>query len=551
MAAQQEQLPIPENFPVTWASPEDAARFWTADLMHWPHGISPLAATMDLPYFIAGFNHAVQDLCMPMRSVKFSPFNTYLYMSVEPWSVDPDEMEQRMGQMQAEMMKHIPGLVERWDKEYEPEVRAINDETLNGDYAALSDRDLSSLLEKLTGYRERSGHLHFLSVFPAMGAVTFFEEVYTNLFGAPRASEHYQLLQGFRNKSVEAGDGLWHLSTEARRRPRVMTVLRETPPAQVDAALAAVDGGPAFRDAVSEYTKKYGWRANELDIAEVTWRENPAPVYALVREYATRDDYDPEAEFKSLVAAREARVKALMDKVAGGPVELFKQSLGFAQQYLPIQENHNFWIDQQGTSVQRMPTLEAGRRLVAAGRLDEVSDVYQLEYAELQDALRGGDGDLRQLVVHRRAERKKYQGMTPPEEIGTPPPPDAPVDPALSKFFGLPPEKNPDPRVINGNGASAGKVTGIARVIPSLETAGRLKKGEILVCPATMPPWTPLFAIASAVVTDHGGVLSHTAIVAREYRIPAVVGTKLATSLVKDGQPITVDGDEGTVRLES
>ncbi|MCH7523301.1 MAG: hypothetical protein IH920_05980, partial [Chloroflexi bacterium] len=78
----------------------------------------------------------------------------------------------------------------------------------------------------------------------------------------------------------------------------------------------------------------------------------------------------------------------------------------------------------------------------------------------------------------------------------------------------------------------------------------RLRSGEILVCPATMPPWTPLFGIASAVVTDHGGVLSHTAIVAREYQIPAIVGTKVATTLIRDGQTITVDGSAGTVKLE-
>jgi pyruvate,water dikinase len=84
----------------------------------------------------------------------------------------------------------------------------------------------------------------------------------------------------------------------------------------------------------------------------------------------------------------------------------------------------------------------------------------------------------------------------------------------------------------------------------SLDDADRLGQGEILVCPATMPPWTPLFAIASGVVTDHGGVLSHTAIVAREYQIPAVVGTKVGTSLIQDGQTITVDGNEGTVRLK-
>jgi pyruvate,water dikinase len=121
---------------------------------------------------------------------------------------------------------------------------------------------------------------------------------------------------------------------------------------------------------------------------------------------------------------------------------------------------------------------------------------------------------------------------------------------SLVKFFGAPPPESPDPRIINGNAASAGRVTGTARVILSLDESERLRQGEILVCPATMPPWTPLFAIAAAVVTDHGGVLSHTAIVAREYQIPAVVGAKVATTLIRDGQTITVDGNAGTVKLE-
>jgi pyruvate,water dikinase len=198
-----------------------------------------------------------------------------------------------------------------------------------------------------------------------------------------------------------------------------------------------------------------------------------------------------------------------------------------------------------------VPLLDAGRRLAAAGRLADPGDVFSLAYEELQDALRDGKGDLRELVERRRRERDENRKLTPPPAIGTPPGEDGlGENPMLTKFFGAPPEENPDPRLINGNAASAGKRTGVARVIPSIEASGRLQPGEILVCPATNPPWTPLFAVASAIVTDHGGILSHTAIVAREYRIPAVVGTKVGTSLIQDGQTITVDGDEGTVRLE-
>jgi pyruvate,water dikinase len=100
-----------------------------------------------------------------------------------------------------------------------------------------------------------------------------------------------------------------------------------------------------------------------------------------------------------------------------------------------------------------------------------------------------------------------------------------------------------------GSPGSSGKVVGIARVVSSLEDAARIQPGEILVAQTTAPPWTPLFASVAAVVTDSGGMLSHCAVVAREYAIPAVVGTGNATSAIADGQTIEVDGDEGVVRI--
>ena len=552
MAEQQQQLPVPDNFSIEWDTPEEATRFWTVDLMHWPHGISTLAATMDMPAFVRGLMKAGEELCMPFTRVEFKSIRGYIYQSFTPYSTDPTEMNRRMVDMQAQMGKHIPGLLDRWRDEYEPEVRSINDETLNGDYGKLGDRDLAELLQLLVEKREREGELHFLAVFPAMGAVMFYEQVYTNLFGEPAAAEHLQLLQGFPNKSVEVGDGLWQLAMEARRRPQVMTLLGRVEPSALHSALAESPEGSAFRGAVEEFLARYGWRSNELDIASPTWKEDPTTAYKLIREYAAHEDYDPEAEYKSLVSAREARERLLMDRLsgAGKPVDVFQQALTGAQQYLPIQEDHNFWIDQQGVAVQRVPVLEAGRRLTAAGRLAEPSDVFFLKYDELQDALRGGKGELLELVTRRRREQAENSNLTPPPALGTPPPPEVEENPMLAKFFGAPPPESPDPRIINGNGASAGTVTGTARVILSLDESERLRPGEILVCPATMPPWTPLFAIAAAVVTDHGGVLSHTAIVAREYQIPAVVGAKVATTLIRDGQTITVDGNAGTVKLE-
>ncbi|MEX0786605.1 MAG: hypothetical protein WD939_08220, partial [Dehalococcoidia bacterium] len=449
MVAQSQVLPVPPEFSFEWESPEEAARFWTADLMHWPNGISLLAATMDMPAFGRGLNKAAEELCMPFSRADFKYVRGYVYNGFEPYSYDPAEMQQRMGQMQERMMQHVPGLLERWRTSYEPEVRSINDDTLHGDYAALGDNDLGDLLQKLVEKREREGELHFLAVFPAMGAVMFYEELYSQFVGPPKAGEHLQLLQGFPNKSVETDTGIWRLAMEARKRPEVMRIIEQTSPAQAHGALAASDEGRAFHDAVDEYLGMYGWRSNELDVGEPTWKEDPTQVYSLIRQYASRDDYNPEEEMKALAAAREARQKLVLERVPSEQAGMFGQVLAGAQQYLPIQEDHNFWIDQQGVAVERVPALEAGRRLVAAGRIGGAADVFSLAYEELQDALRGGSGDLRELVARRRRGRQENRAMTPPPAVGTPPLEDPLADnPMLTKFFGAPLEQGPDPRVI-------------------------------------------------------------------------------------------------------
>jgi pyruvate,water dikinase len=552
VSEQLQPLPVPDNFAFEWDSPEEAMRFWTVDLMHWPRGISRLSGTLDMQPFGRGMATASQTLSMPFTRMDFKVIHGYVYASPAPYSLDPGKMEKRMGDMQARMMEHIPGLYDRWLNEYEPEVRAINDETLRGDYSKLGDGDLADLIEGLAAKREREGELHFLAVFPAMASVMVYEDVYTQLFGEPSGGDHLQLLQGFENKSYQANTELWRLAMEARKRPAVIEIVNEVAPSEAHTALGQSEEGRAFRGAMDEFLDIYGWRGSDLDIAAPTWNEDPTTAYKLLREFAARDDYDPEAEQRSLVAAREAREKLLFDELSGASeqVGMFKAVLTGAQQYLPIQEDHNFYIDQQGVAVERVPALEAGRRLQQSGRVAHPHDCFFLELDELLDALRGGKGDLHGLVAERRREQDENRAIAPPPAVGTPPPEDAEENPMLTKFFGGPPEENTDPRIINGHGASVGTFTGTARVVMTLDEGDRLRNGEVLICPATMPPWTPLFGIASAVVTDHGGVLSHTAIVAREYRIPAVVGTKVATSLIKDGQKVTVDGGAGTVRLE-
>jgi pyruvate,water dikinase len=196
--------------------------------------------------------------------------------------------------------------------------------------------------------------------------------------------------------------------------------------------------------------------------------------------------------------------------------------------------------------------LTLGRLLVEAGVIVDPNDVFYLTLEELRDAA-ADPQPLADLIIERRAEHARRERMTPPASLGKPlvVGDRSPQSQIVHRFFfGTPPDQE-EGGVIKGIGASQGKLTGRARVVNSLSESDLLEAGDILVCRNTAPPWTPLFAIAGAVVTDIGGLLSHSAICAREYAIPCVVGTGVATARIRDGSTITVDGTEGTISIEA
>ena len=172
-----------------------------------------------------------------------------------------------------------------------------------------------------------------------------------------------------------------------------------------------------------------------------------------------------------------------------------------------------------------------------------------LHVAEVKEAMAGQDKQA--VVAERRREMEHFATVVPPPAIGVPPPPTDPIDDVLFRFFGAPVDLSNDPSVINGTAASPGVARGPAKVVRDLTEASKVKPGDVLVCEMTLPPWTPLFSTACAVVADTGGILSHCAIVAREYRIPCVVGTGIGTVQIKDGMMLTVDGSKGIVRIET
>jgi pyruvate,water dikinase len=552
MSEPEQPIPIPESFPFEWPDPGLEAHFWTWDQVHQPHPVTPLTATYESPAMSEGSSRGFQALAMPMNFAS-TQINGYIYSSMqllEPATSFPPPW---WPNVEAEFMRRLPVLTQTWENEYLPEVQAENQRLRSQDFGSLSLDALLAFIDETHERRKRMWDVHMQVVMPVMGVASRFAETYEQLLGKP-GGEPYLLLQGFENKSLESGKALWDLSRRALARPAVAKTIADTPREDVRAVLQGTPEGREFWEELQQFLEVYGWRSDAFELADAAWIEDPSIPLSALRDYlGAPEDADPALKEQACVEEREELLQDVLSRLDGNPGKpIFDLMLPVAQQYLPIQENHNFYIDQMNTVLQRWPLLELGRRLVAANAIAQRDDVFYLRYDELASAANGPKSrDWAALVEERRAERERWSAVVPPRELGTPPPLSMRENPLTKAFFGSKPEASKDPKIINGVGASAGTVTATARVVRTLAEAHKLQPGDILVCEMTMPAWTPLFATVKAVVADSGGVLSHCAIVAREYRIPCVVGTYIGTQVIKDGQRITVDGAQGIVRIES
>jgi pyruvate,water dikinase len=385
--------------------------------------------------------------------------------------------------------------------------------------------------------------------------MSLFEELYCELFEGATTLDALRLTQGLDNKVMEGNRALWELSRDAGSTPEVGAILTTVAAGDVLPALEKSEAGRQFLADLRAWLTEYGRRLNSVfTLVEPSWFEDPTPAIQQLQAYLTMPGRRPELDIAAMAAEREQAVAEAREKMARYPrpiVERFETLLKAAQVATIVHEDHNFWIDQRLFYHIRQLILEFGRRFAQAGSLETANDVFHLTPEEVRD---GREVDLKGLVQERKAELERFRQVSPPAKLGTMPPFEmeggGPIMRAMFKGELAAPIKGQNGAdVVKGFAGSAGVTRGRARVLRSLTEAARLQPGDVLVAPATEPPWTPLFATAAAVVTDNGGVLSHTAVVAREFRIPAVVGTGRATSTFQDGQLIEVDGNAGIVRV--
>jgi rifampicin phosphotransferase len=358
-------------------------------------------------------------------------------------------------------------------------------------------------------------------------------------------------LRGFASSTVDAESELEGLAEQVRASDELRALVTATPAAGLTEALRSTMTGQAWLTAFARYLDRYGHQIYNLDFVVPTQADDPLPVLLSLKAMAQRPGHDPRARQRAIVAERDMRVEETARSLDPLRRKLFRILLGWAQRFGPYREQVLFYMGAGWPTLRRL-ALELGRRLVESGSLLAAEDVFFLETPEIETAITArvagqARPDLARLASERRELREARKRLHPPPVV--PPGHKLRFGPFDMSAWETQRHNEPTSTVLRGFAVSPGRVSAPASVIHSPEDFSRMEPGTILVCPTTTPAWTPLFSQARGLVTDVGGVLAHGSIVAREFGMPAVLGTGEASKRISHGQLITVDGDRGLVLL--
>ena len=345
-------------------------------------------------------------------------------------------------------------------------------------------------------------------------------------------------------ESARPGKAIWDLSRLIAARPSLAAEVSGASADEVMARLAVPpnDDWVAFASAYRAFIEEFGWRGyRESDPATPTWDENPHFVVSAIKvDLAAPASADPHAREEHAAVAREALEAKILAKVPADAQSAVRDHLHLTQVLAREREAVKAnWA--RCSRAYRPLARELGRRWAARGILAAAADIWFVRLAELQAVAAGQDDGvaLKAAVVGRREEFTRLEGFTMPDGVFTWP----------AELVALGGAVAPATPVMHGLAISSGIARGRARVILTVNDETDIEPGEVLVAPVTDAPWTPLFIAAAAVIVEMGGVLSHSATVAREFGIPGVSGIKDATRIIKTGQEVTVDGNTGTVTI--
>ena len=565
--------------------PDDDKRFWFYNSMHFPEPMPAFdTITGELPYSAIGANTARLFVFPTTLGIEHRIVNGRVYITANP-VLDPAEIERRA----AEFGPRAGYYFENWDSLYEGwknRLRGLIAEIETIEVPALPEWEDASVVFEARGVAQnhylrenfhrvlalysKMWHHHTEMLMLGYGAYVVFFQFCQQAF--PEISDQTVArmvagidvimyrpddeLRGLATLAVSLG--VDDLFTQGCVAGDVLSALGD----RGEAGATWLAAFEAARDPWFHVSSGDGFYHHHL-----SWNDD------LTLPFTALPGYVAAVQAGTMPVRPTEQLKAERERIAAGYRDLlptdeeraaFDQMLGLCRLVFPFVEDHKFYCEHWFTTRFFQKVKEFGALLARFGVIAEADDVFHLHHTEIDQALSDlslawaagspplGGTHFPPIIAARKAMIEVLKDWSPPPALG--PVPEALNDPAVRMLWGVTAERieawlNPDPDEIIGVAASAGVVEGIARVLRDVSEISALREGEILVVPVTAPSWAPVFATIKAAVSDIGGAMSHAAIVAREYGMPAVVGCGDATRRIRTGDRVRVDGDRGTVRV--
>jgi phosphohistidine swiveling domain-containing protein len=559
-----------EAFPVDWQQGEKEL-FWIHDDLHIPNPVSPLF--FDIGGWWLTCDHMFRRFGTPFACDWIAKVvNGYVYTAAIPCDpslhVEATEYQNRYvprvprdrkyaGEIGAYLGGVLPiyaaNFMDWWKTRLRPEIER-NFVHLDGfDYEGASLLELAVHLEDAIDIHDRHWKIHWMLNFAQfastqnLGAVVEEVGADTSVLG--------RLQSSVEDRNWDAIEDLWRSKGEVKADPELAAAFEQPTAGDVMAALRDTDRGRRFiAERIEAHQKTFGYKALwSHELMYKLWVEDPAPIIEAIRGYVATD-YDYPSNLQSVRADLEAAKREVMEGVEGENRDKLSGALALSLNMNPLTPDHHFFVDQGTNARLRIAVIAIGRKLAQAGVLDDPEDAVFLRYNELRRLTADPEAfDARELVSDRRDDHEEAYERRPPAWLGTAT--KEAIEFPYGGLWGFPDRfyagEPATTGEIKGLAASPGVVEGPARFVSSLEEFDHVQEGEILVCRMTNPAWVVLFTKIKGLVTEAGGTVSHPAVVAREFGIPAVVGTGNAGERIKTGDHVRVNGTTGVVEILS
>ena len=528
--------------------------FWFCDLTHKPRPPRPLDALVWVDGVAIGQQFGTEMISVPeTKGWDCRLIDGYPYFTVI--EAKPEEVPQR----EKVFAEKIRPFLEDWEGQWQKVIAKwwpIVEEFRAFDLEKASNLELRLHFEDFfvrVHYHWRP--VHFYMMHPTFGLYGRFAELCQELLGMDIEDPTFKaLISGFDNRLFNVNRDLWQLGDRATELGLGELFLSTKDDKELLSRLEESEAGRKWLEGYHEWLKVEGWRNIDLwDLTSPSWIEDPSlPLRDIKQAIAKGGAFTLDAQRERLAKEREEAEKEILPKVPAEQREFFEKLMRCAQKSSRFSEEHNWYLDQQAAAIGRRIFLEYGRRFAENGVIDERDDIFFVFPDEMRKASIPMERiNLRPYVESRKKEWASYFEIEPKFSLGD-----------FSKFGEVarkepimrvlvsPPRVKPELEAdLYAASTSPGVVEGRANVILRERDLDQLQPGDILVTMATAVPWTPAFSIISGVVTNAGGSLAHAVLVAREYGIPAAIGTREATKKIKTGDRIKVDGDKGAVYI--